>query len=220
MRCAAWSALLVTALSLYGGCAVAMIPKWPQAGWIWAQEQTAELSGIRLFQRELSAPSEPAEVARTLATRLPQLDRLMILNGQILLSGLDRTHHWLAHIEGNTTGARAVVSAMTVESAHTKRTEFDLAPYVPGDARQLFNHVQIQDGQRIVQALYESARNRFGLLAQMRRALLKAGWHGDGLMVRGEVQYRRRVGERLDLRVYEREGGSVLWMQYWGGGQP
>ena len=220
MRRPVRSALLAGVLSLYGGCAIAIIPEWPQAGWVWAQEQTADLSGVRLFQRELSAPLEPAEVARTLAARLPQLDRLVILKGQILLSGLDPTHHWLAQVDSDVMGARAVISAMTVEPTRAQHEDFDSAPYMPGDARRLFNHVQILDGQRIVQVLYESVRNRFALLAQMRRTLLQAGWHDEGVMTGDEAQYWQRVGERLHLRVYERGRGSVLWMQHQGGGQP
>lgn len=220
MKCRVRLALLAGILILYGGRAIAIIPEWPQAGWVWTHEQAADLSGIRLFQRGLSAPLRPAEVAQTLAARLPQFDRLVVLEGQILLSGLDRTHHWLAQVERDVMGARAVISAMMVDSVHAQHEEFDPVPYVPGDARLLFNHAQTLGGQRIAQVLYESVRNRFVLLAQMRRLLLQAGWHGEGIMTGDEVQYWKRVGERLHLRVYERGRGSVLWMQHQGGGQP
>lgn len=220
MRHRACSTLLASLLSLYGGCVLAMIPDWPQAGWVWEQEQSADLSGIHVFQRELSAPIEPAEVARVLAVRLPQFDRLMVLDGQILLSGLDQTHHWLARVGRDAQGARAMISAMTVGASTVQRSEFDPALYVPGDMQPQFSHAQTLGGQRVVQVLYESSRNRLGLILQVRRALLQAGWRNEDIVPGEGAQHWQRIGERLYIRIYERTRGSVLWMQHQGGGQP
>lgn len=218
MRRRAILVLFAGLLSLQGGYAVAMIPEWPQRGWVWAQEQTSDLSGVRLFQREVFAPLVPAEVARTLVARLPQFDRLMVLDGQILLSGLDRTHHWLARVEREADGARAMISAMTAEVADAQHGEFDSALYVPGDAMLQFSHAQTVEGRRVTQVLYESTRSRSTVISQIGRALLQTGWRSERAVPGDGAQQWWRIGERVLLRIYEREHGSVLWMQHQRGG--
>lgn len=207
-------------ISLYGLSASAMIPDWPQDGWVWAEEQIANLSGIRVFQRELSAPSAPAEMARALSVRLPQLNRLMVLDGQILLSGLGEAHHWLARIERNAGGARAMISALALQMADQRSGSFDPAPYVPADARLRFSHAQTQDGQRITQALYESDRVSSVLTSLVERALSREGWQRQESLPGEGSRVWRRAQALLRVSVQERLPGSVLWLQHQGAEKP
>lgn len=214
------AALVAGLISLYGGGVAAMIPDWPQSGWVWAEEQSSDLSGARLFQRELSVPLPPAALARVLSKRLPQFNRLMVLDQQILLSGLDGTHHWMARIARDAAGARAMISALALEAVELGHEKFDPALYVPAESRLQFSHAQTLDGQRVVQVIYESVRSPSVLVQQVERALLQAGWHRQqGLQVEEGLLWRR-AGERVHVRAHEQAGGSVLWLQHQEAGTP
>ncbi|MBV6271675.1 hypothetical protein KVP09_01905 [Alcaligenaceae bacterium CGII-47] len=206
--------LVTSFVSLYGGEAAGIIPDWPQAGWAWAEEQSSDLSGLRLFQRELSAPLAPAEVARTLSARLPQLNRLVVLDGQILLSGVDETHHWLARVRRDAEGTRAVVSALALEVADLQYGKFDAALYVPADSRLQLNHVQGSEGQRIAQTVYESDRSPSALIQQVGHALSQAGWHRQNAIQKDGGLLWRRANEQVHIYVFKRMGSSVLWLQH------
>lgn len=214
MRARVCRVLAAGLFSLYGAGVAAVIPDWPQAGWIWTEERRADLSGIHLFQRELSAPLAPAELARTLSLRLPQFSRLMVLDGQILLSGLNASHHWLARIERAGEGARVMISAMAVREVDGGRGGVDSAFHVPADMRLRFSHTEFQGGRRVVQALYISGRSRSAVAQQVSYALSKAGWSTHGSRSGAAHRPWRRAGEQLDLSVHEHASGSLLWLQH------
>lgn len=212
--------LMAAVFGLHGALAAAVIPDWPQAGWSWSPEQAADLSGVRLFQRELSAPSSPAEMAQALAARLPQLNRLTVIDGRVLLSGLDEAHHWLAAIEGDAAGARAMVSALAVRTTSEKSADFEPARYVPADARLQFSHIEVHDGRPSSRALYESSRGVDVLTEQMGRVLSLSGWRRrTGLPGEAEEVWRRGQ-EYLRLSVHGWAPGSMLWLQHQTGAEP
>lgn len=214
MRARLCRALAAGLISLHGMGVAAVIPAWPQAGWVWTEERRADLSGIHLFEREVSAPLAPAQVARTLSVRWPQFNRLMVLDGQILLAGLDASHHWLARIERTPMGARAMVSAMATQAVDGERGEFNAALYATADMRLEFSHARIQDGQRVTQALYASGRSLSVLTRQVAYVLSRAGWSMQGGESGGGTGLWRRASEQLDVSVQGYASGSLWWLQH------
>src|SRR3546814_2027343 len=86
----------VLVLVLWSSAAWPTISPLDQSGWVWSEESILRVSGVRISKRRWRTSVPPAQAARRLSEHFTFLDRMLILDGRIVLSGPVAERHWLA----------------------------------------------------------------------------------------------------------------------------
>ena len=126
-----------------------ILPEGSWTGWRWGTQQDFGLPGARLARRSFEADPPPAEAARRLAEHHGMaFDRLMVIDGGIVLSGLREGAHWLGWLHSATRasggrGTRGMISVLA--PAPMPASGFDAGAHLPAGARPLVQVTQ-QDG--------------------------------------------------------------------------
>src|SRR5690606_28453638 len=86
-------------------------------GFAWEAPQAMQLSGVPMHVRYFSADMVAAAAAQALAQHSGLFQRALKLNARIVLSGLHSGWHWLAQVDGSTTGSKGYVSVLHADAA-------------------------------------------------------------------------------------------------------
>lgn len=89
-----------------------LIPSACLADIHWQPVWRVELDNHPLAIETFTSRSSPDMVLRELVLRHPILERYVVAEGRILLSGLTNTVHWLAEIQPHPQGSHGYVSAL------------------------------------------------------------------------------------------------------------
>ncbi|MER1968081.1 hypothetical protein [Castellaniella sp. GW247-6E4] len=198
-----------------GGPAVHAVPlggvsqeAW--TSWNWGVQQDFSLPGARLAQRPFEAGSPPAQAARRLVRQggMP-FDRLMAVNGGIVLSGLREGAHWFGWLRPGPRGTQGILSVLTPASA--SHAGFDAGVHVPGGARLVARVVQHEGSARVTISGYEHPGEAAGLRAGIAQSLARAGWHSAEATWPGGEAWRRPAAF-LQMRLQVHGAHSIIWL--------
>ncbi|HUH39776.1 MAG TPA: hypothetical protein VL024_02785 [Castellaniella sp.] len=182
-------------------------PKVP--GWHWAWSHTATFNGARIEQYAFQLAAAPVQAARQLLDHADfAFDRLMIVRGDLVLSGLHRGQHWLAWLRADRRGTHGLLSVLTPQLAGVQG--FDAAGYLPHRRPALIHSTQYEAGKRLSLSAYEQGPDVAMLQSHLGLGLDRAGWRTTTSTWPGGHAWRR-AGEMLQWRVQRDGVRSVIW---------
>lgn len=202
--------ILVLVLYSSSALAVAAIQTLDQSGWVWSEESALHVSGVRMAQRRWRASVSQAQAARRLSEHFKFLDRMLILDGRIVLSGLVAERHWLAEILQHPAGSHGVISVLDARAVPS--LGFDFSSYLPRGTHSVFRNVEALDNKNITRAAFRSDLPEAALLQHFRHVLSDAGWRheaGPG----GTLRWWRGKAQ-LDVQVLPNPTGAQLWLHH------
>ncbi|MDN5841863.1 MAG: hypothetical protein L0H54_00225 [Alcaligenaceae bacterium] len=200
----------VLVLALWSSAAWAVIPPLDQSGWAWSEESTLRVSGVRISERRWRASMPQAQAARRLSEHFTFLDRMLILNGRIVLSGLAAERHWLAEIIHHPAGSHGVVSVL--DAVRVVPPGFDFSLYLPHGTHSVFRNIETLDNKTITRAAYRSNLPEAALRRHFRHVLSSAGWRHEASS--GGTLHWWRGKAQLDLQIRPDPTGAQLWLQH------
>lgn len=176
-------------------------------GWQWAVSQSFDLPGARLSQQSFQTDDSPAQAARRIVARPDTVfDRLSIIRGHIVLSGLQDGAHWLAWLRASARGTRGMLSVLRPASADGIR----LAVPLPEGVIPLTQVFQQEGKTSFSLSSHEYLGMPDHLQTAARHALRRAGWH-PAESVWPDAEAWRYRGASLHLGVRRQDGRSILW---------
>jgi len=187
---------------------------WP--GWRWGPRQDVDLPGVRLTQHPFEADSPPAQSARRLAgLRDMVFDRLAIIEGGIVLSGVRDGAHWFGWLRPGARGTRGMVSVLTPIPTSGQGAGVPL----PAGVRALTRVTQREGAARLTIASHAHPDEAAGLRPAIRRLLVHDGWRpAEAGWPGGEAW--RRPGAFLQVRIQPQGSHSIIWTWYREGDEP
>lgn len=94
----------------------------------WAELWHAQSNGQHMSVEAFTSPLAPDEVARQLVHMNPAYQRFMVADARILLSGVASGAHWVAQIQGDSSGAQGYVSALYFDAKAVGRPHRAIIP--------------------------------------------------------------------------------------------
>uniref|UniRef100_UPI003341B02E hypothetical protein n=1 Tax=Castellaniella defragrans TaxID=75697 RepID=UPI003341B02E len=197
--------------ALGGFCVHAAAPgAGPAASWTdwrWGVRQDFDLPGSRLTQQPFEADTSPAQAARRLVGRRDMaFERLMVVDGGIVLSGMRGGAHWFGWLRSGPRGTRGMVSVLTPLPA----VRLDAGDDMPEGARPLVRVAQREGQARLVTSAYVYSATAASPEAAIRRSLARAGWQPTEASWPGAEAWRR-PGTLLQVRVQPQGMHSIIW---------
>lgn len=202
--------LQVLACCPFGASAAGVIPALDRADWTWFPESVLHVSGVAVTGRRWQTSVPLAQAARQLSEHFAVLDRMLILDGRIVLSGLDGDRHWLAELSRGAAGSHGMVSVLDAGPAISPT--FDFSPYLPPGTQSIFSNVEILNSRLLARAAYRSRLGAPALHRHLDRVLSSSAWQQEA--GQGGSRRWRRGRAQLDLQIRPDPGGTVLWMQH------
>lgn len=179
-----------------------------EKGWRWETPRYFDLPGARLSQQSFHASQAPAQAARWLVAR-PEtpFDRLSIVHGHMMLSGLRDGTHWLAWLRTSTHGATQGLVSVLRPGAGIDRPSGIVLP----EGLAPLTRISQRDGRAtLTLSSHQHPGSAAVLGASTRQSLSRAGWHAAETLWPGGEAWQRR-GASLHFRVRPQGGRSVLW---------
>ncbi len=187
----------------------------------WQAPVSARMAGVDVQAVHFQSSQGMVAMARALSRETGVFQHLLLMPGQLTLSGVDDRGHWLAEVQVAPAGSQGRVSVLRHASASVQDGPPDaMAALLPGLERQV--HLQLGDkGRPVVLAGYWSALAPDQLAAQAEQALLAAGWQSGGSGSGGDAlrEWRRGV-QRLTALAGTGDDASFLLLMQRAGERP
>lgn len=194
-----------------GASSFAVSTSMAETGWRWETPRYVDLPGARLSQQSFQASWGPAQAARWLVAR-PEtpFDRLTIVQGHIMLSGLRDGAHWLAWLRAGVHGATQGLVSVLRPGAGIARPPGIVLP----EGLTPLTWISQRDGRAtLTLSSHQYPGSAAVLGASTRQSLSRAGWHAAETVWPGGEAWQRR-GASLHFRVRSQDGRSILWTLY------
>lgn len=124
----------------------------------WQENHHFSAAGVPLHAREFTTRHEPAALAQAWADTATVFQRMLVLPGRLILSGLEGAWHWLASLEPTEVGTRGTVSVLFAHDSNAHLPEHVVGPAdaVQGQIHQWLSAV----GDRVLDStIHEHSRD-------------------------------------------------------------
>lgn len=181
--------------------------------WSWRVPQETDLPGVRLRSQMFHSTLALDEAARQMAA-FPggPFDRLVIINGAVLLSGLEGDRHWLAELRGGPGGVSGNVSSLALNRAPDP---FDSASFAPPGAQRVFM-AETRSGSFTALIGYRWVGSPKAAAAFVAQALNDADWrtscqNAQAALSEGLIcDWQRKDGSAVSVQLNKRSDATIL----------
>lgn len=170
---------------------------------MWIHGQSAQ---VLVFD----APQSMLDLMRTLSSQQPALADLIVLPGQILLSGQVGQEHWVAQLQGTESGRTAGTIATLSMASSMGETR---PAWLPVGWRLRLDVAVMEANVKVADRIWQHALPPPRSAVMLEAGLLREGWSRGPDEGASQFWHRERARMRVSLLPFE--SGSSLQVREW-----